>query len=413
MKTIAVAGTFDSKGQEFLYVKEQIESAGFDTLMIHTGAFEPMFIPDISNADIVAAAGEDIHEVTAKQDRDYATEYLSKGMQTFLPQLYEEGRFDGIISLGGSGGTSIVTSGMQELPIGVPKVMVSTVASGNTEPYVGISNIMMIPSIVDVAGLNVISKKVFSNAAAAVTGMVSSETASSEKNKPLIAATMFGVTTPCINHAKSVLEDYGYEVLIFHATGIGGRTMEHLIANGFIDGVFDVTTTEWADEHVGGILAAGPNRLDAAAARGIPQVVSAGALDMVNFGPYDTVPEQFAGRTFYKHNPTTTLMRTNVQENKDIGKIIAGKLNQAQQATTFMLPTLGISSIDVPGQPFHGSEEDAVLFSTLREHVDTNHVEWIEMDTDINSESFATAAAETLHNHMEKAKGEKEHADTK
>lgn len=396
LKTIALAGTLDSKGQEFLYVKELIESLDIKVLTINTGVFEPMFEADISNAQVAAAAGKDINEIVSKRDRAYATEVLAKGMELLLPKLYEEGKFDGILSFGGTGGTSIVTPGMRALPIGVPKVMVSTVASGNTEPYIGTSDLIMMPSIVDVAGLNVISTKIFTNAVFAIAGMVKFENKTEVEKKPLIAASMFGVTTPCVNHAKQYLEERGFEVLIFHATGVGGRTMENLICNGFIDGVLDITTTEWADELIGGVLAAGPHRLEAAARNQIPQVVSVGALDMVNFGPYNSVPKQFAGRNFYKHNPTVTLMRTTIEENEKIGGVIAEKLNLSQNDTVLMLPLKGLSGLDVEGQSFYGPDEDTMLFNTLRKNVNQNKVEIIEMNTDINSKEFAEAAAEKL-----------------
>ncbi|MDW0113063.1 Tm-1-like ATP-binding domain-containing protein [Sporosarcina saromensis] len=404
-KTIALAGTFDSKGNEFLFVKELIESLGLRTFTIHTGVFGPVFQPDVTNSEVAASVGEDIEAIAAKKDRAHATEVLSKGMETLLPRLYAEGKFDGILSFGGTGGSSIVTAGMRALPIGVPKVMVSTVASGNTEPYIGTSDLIMMPSVVDVAGLNVISTKIFTNAAFAIAGMVKFESHTEVEKKPLIAASMFGVTTPCINYAKSYLEDKGYEVLIFHATGVGGRTMESLIADGFIDGVLDLTTTEWADELVGGVLAAGPNRLEAAALRGVPQVVSVGALDMVNFGPFASVPPRFEGRNFYKHNPTVTLMRTTVEENEQIGQVLAQQLNKAKKDTVLMLPLKGLSALDVEGQPFYGPNEDEVLFETLKKHVDATKVDIMEVETSINDEHFAITAAKQLIEMIEKKKG--------
>jgi len=405
-KTIALAGTFDTKGKEYLYVKELIESLGFHTFTMNTGVFEPEFDPDVTNEEIMGAAGEDWKQVAEAKDRAKATEVLAKGMEILVPKLYEAGKFDGILSFGGSGGTSIVTPGMRALPVGVPKVMVSTLASGNTEPYVGTSDIVMIPSVVDVAGLNTISTKIFSNAVYAISGMLSYESDVEVEKKPLIAATMFGLTTPCINHAKSYLEAKGYEVLIFHATGVGGRAMENLIEQGFIDGVLDITTTEWADEIVGGVLNAGPHRLEAAAKNNIPQVVSVGALDMVNFGPYESVPEQFTGRNFYKHNPTVTLMRTTVDENKQFGEKIAGKLNMAEGSTALVLPLKGLSGLDVEGQAFHGPEENKMLFDTLKEKTDTSKVEILEFATDVNNKAFAEAAAKKLVELIENKKGE-------
>lgn len=396
MKTIAIAGTFDTKGNEYAYVKELIESLGFGTFTIHTGVFEPIFEPDVSNKEIAEAAGIDIETLVTKKDRALATEMLSKGMEKLIPELYKQGKFDGIISFGGTGGTSLVTPAMRKLPIGVPKVMVSTVASGNTSQYVGTSDIVMIPSIVDVAGLNSISTKIFTNAVFAIAGMLKFENKKVVEKKPLVAATMFGVTTPCVTAASKYLEDRGYEVLVFHATGVGGQTMESLIDDGFIEGVLDLTTTEWADEIIGGVLNAGPHRLEAAAKNNIPQVVSVGAIDMCNFGPYETVPEKFKGRNLYKHNPTVTLMRTTVEENESIGKKIVEKLNMAKEKTVLFLPLKGVSAIDVEGEVFYGAEEDKMLFDTLREGVNKDIVEIVEMDCAINDIKFAKAAAQKL-----------------
>lgn len=402
MKTVAILGTFDTKGAEYAYLKELLEDLGVKTFTIHAGVFEPTFAPDVSNAEVAAAAGCDINEIAAKKDRAFATEVLSKGTEKLIPQLFRDGKFDGIISLGGSGGTSLATPAMRALPIGVPKVMVSTMASGNTEQYVGTSDIVMIPSVVDVAGLNTISTKIFGNAAAAIAGMVNHENQKEGSKKPLVAATMFGVTTPCVTFAQEYLEARGYEVLVFHATGTGGKSMEALVEGGFIQGVLDLTTTEWCDELVGGVLSAGPHRLEAAGKKGIPQVVSVGALDMVNFGPYDTVPEKFSGRNLYKHNPTVTLMRTTVEENQKLGRVIAEKLNMAAGKTALFLPLKGVSMIDAEGQPFYGPQEDKMLFDTLKSGVDQNRIEVVEMDHLINDREFAEAAAQKLIDYMTK-----------
>ncbi len=399
MKTIALAGTFDTKGKEFLYAKGLVEELGLRALMIHTGVFEPEFTPDIGNEEVAAAAGKDIREIVKRKDRAMATEALSEGMKKLIPKLYKEGRFDGILSFGGSGGTSMATPAMRELPIGVPKVMVSTMASGNVSQYVGTSDIVMMPSIVDVAGLNKISKRIFSNAVLAVVGMVEGRDRlkpDTAESKPLIAASMFGVTTPCIDQAKAYLEKEGYEVLVFHATGTGGKTMESLIDAGFFAGVLDMTTTEWCDEVVGGVLAAGPDRCGAAVRRRIPQVVSVGACDMVNFGPIDTVPKEFAKRNLYKHNPTVTLMRTTVEENAEIGKRLAEKWDRAETPMTVLLPKKGVSMIDADGQPFDGPEERKKLFETLKQSVTNKNVEIREMDNNINDKEFAEAAAKRL-----------------
>lgn len=399
MKTIAVAGTFDTKGIEYQYVKDLIEELGLKAFMINTGVFDPLFKADISNEEVAEAAGYDIQEIVEKKDRALATEVLSKGMELLIPKLYREGKFDGILSFGGSGGTSLVAPAMRALPIGVPKLIVSTMASGNVSQYVGTSDIIMMPSIVDVAGLNRISKTIFRNAVMAVVGMVQlkDQLKPIEQNeKPLIAATMFGVTTPCITYAKDYLEKEGYEVLVFHATGTGGRTMEALITNGFFKGVLDLTTTEWCDEVVGGVLSAGPNRCEAAGINNIPQVVSVGALDMVNFGPIESVPEKFVHRNLYKHNPTVTLMRTNEDELKQIGIKISEKLNMAAKNTILILPLKGVSGIDAQGEPFFGPKEDKVLFDTLKEAINPEHVEVIEMNNNINDKEFAETAAQKL-----------------
>ncbi len=398
MKTVAIAGTFDSKGKEFLYIKGLFEELGLNTFTIDTGIFEPKFKPDVTNTEVAKAAGADIKELAQKKDRALATEIMSQAMEKLVPELYRQGKFDGIISIGGSGGTSLVSPAMRALPIGVPKLMLSTVASGNTEQYVGTSDLIMMPSVVDVSGLNSISMKIFKNAVFAMAGMLKFEHIEVEKaeNKPIIAATMFGVTTPAIDFAREYLESKGYEVLVFHATGSGGRSMESLIRDGFIKGVLDLTTTEWCDEIVGGVLAAGPNRLEAAGMMGIPQVVSVGALDMVNFGPFKTVPEQFKNRNLYKHNPTVTLMRTNVEENIKIGQKIVEKLNQAVGPTVMMIPLKGVSMIDAIDQPFYGKEEDEALFNELRLGLNKDVVELIELPNHINDQDFAETAAQKL-----------------
>ena len=375
MKTIAVIGTFDTKGKEFQYIKDQIEARGMKTLCIHTGVFEPLFTPDISNAEVAAAVGADIGKLVAQKDRATATDTMSRGLAALLPQLY--------------------APSMRALPIGVPKVIVSTMASGNVSQYVGTSDLVLVPSIVDVEGLNDISCQVFTNAVNMICGMLHFPSVIERDGKPLLAATMFGVTTPCIKAAKEYLESQGYEVLVFHATGAGGQTMEALIDAGFIQGVLDITTTEWCDEVVGGVLNAGPHRLEAAGKAGIPQVVSVGALDMVNFGPRDTVPDKFRDRLLYQHNPTVTLMRTTADELRQIGSILADKLNMAKGKTALMLPLRGVSAIDVEGGPFYDAEADQALFDTLRAQV-KDPVERIEVDTDINDPAFAVAAAKKL-----------------
>ena len=396
MKTVAIIGTFDTKGEEFAYVEKRFKELGVDTLTIHCGVFDPVTIPNIPNTEVAEAIDIDMSVVVEKKDRAFATETMTRGIEKLLPNLYANHRFDGVFSMGGSGGTTIATAGMRKLPIGVPKMVVSTMASGDTSPYVGASDIVLFPSIVDVAGVNSFSSTIFNNAIAAMVGMLEHPAPKVEDGKKLVAATMFGVTTPCVTKAQEYLENEGYEVLVFHATGTGGQCMESLVNGGFISGVLDLTTTEWCDEIVGGVLAAGPERCEAAALCGVPTVISTGACDMVNFGPYDSVPAQFAQRNLYKHNPTVTLMRTNVEENKAVGEMLASKINMSTGPCVCMLPLKGVSMIDGEGQPFEGAAEDEALFNALRENIKPGAGEVIEMENNINDELFAVAAAAKL-----------------
>lgn len=395
-RTVAIAGTFDSKSEEFLFIKEQIEKTGLNTFLIHTGIFSPAFEPDITNQQIAQAAGTDLTEIAANRDRAQGTKAIARGLEVLLPQLYSEGKFDGIISAGGSGGTSMVAPSMRALPIGVPKLIISTVAAGDVSGYVGSSDIFMYPSIVDVAGLNSISKKIFTNAANAISGMVTNLSTEQVSEKKVIAASMFGVTTPSVEVGRRLLEEQGYEVLVFHATGAGGKSMEKLITDGHIAGVLDLTTTEWCDELFGGNMPGGEHRLEAAAITGIPQVISLGALDMVNFGAVDTIPEKYQDRLFYQHNPMVTLMRTTAEENKKLGEKIAEKLNQVTSKSILMLPLKGLSSLDSKGHEFYAPTIDQVLFDTLTANINNPLVEIISLNYNINDPQFATAAAENL-----------------
>lgn len=397
-KTILLIGTFDTKGAEYAYVRDLIVSRGHQVLTLNAGVTgEPTLTPDISAAQVAEAGGGDLAQLRQQADRGAALEVMTRGASNMAARLHAQGKFDGVLGLGGSGGTAIATAAMRELPVGLPKVMVSTVASGDVQPYVGVKDIAMMYSVVDIAGLNRLSRRILANAAGMVCGAV--EEAGGEeaemRDKPLVAATMFGVTTPCVTMVREKLEGAGYEVLVFHATGSGGQAMESLISAGFIAGVADITTTEWCDELVGGVLNAGPHRLEAAAKAGLPQVVSCGALDMVNFWAMETVPQQFKKRTLYKHNPNVTLMRTTPQECAELGRIIASKLNQASGPTVLFIPLKGVSAIDQEGQPFYLPEADAALFESLRRNI-RPPVELVELDMHINDPEFATAMAERL-----------------
>lgn len=394
-KTVALLGALDTKGGEYAFVKQCIEARGHRTLLIDVGVLGPPAVaPDVSREAIAEAAGVDLSAVVEGRDRGQAMAAMSRGAVALVPKLHAEGRFDGIMALGGGGGTSVACTAMRALPLGVPKVMVSTVAGTDVSGYVGVADIVMIPSIVDVAGINRISRTVFATAAGAICGMLETEVPSG-KDRPLVAASMFGNTTACVNAAKAILERAGYEVLVFHATGTGGRTMESLVAAGMIAGVLDVTTTEWADELVGGVLTAGPNRLEAAAGHGVPAVVTPACLDMVNFWAPHTVPEKFRGRKFYQHNPNITLMRTTPEECRQLGRILAEKLNRSTGPVTVLIPLGGLSVIDAPGGPFWWPEADRALCDSLREHL-RGDIPVVEMECNVNDPKFARRCAETL-----------------
>jgi uncharacterized protein (UPF0261 family) len=399
MATIAVLGTLDTKGAEHAYVAELIRQRGHQTLLIDTGSGEPPSVqPDIRREEVAAATGVDLAGIAERKDRGEAVAAMAGAAAVFLAGLVSEGRVQGVISLGGGGGTAIGSAAMRALPIGFPKVMVSTLAAGNVAPYVGTKDIVMFPSIVDVSGINRISRVLLARAAGAICGMVEVDVPSGE-DKPLIAASMFGNTTDCVNAARESLEAAGYEVLVFHSTGMGGKIMESLIESGLISGVLDVTTTEWADELVGGILGAGPTRLDAAAKTGTPSIITPGCLDMVNFGERATVPPQYEGRTFYIHNPQVTLMRTSAAECTELGRILAEKANASTGPVSVLLPLRAISVISAVGKPFHDAEADRALFDSIRKHLRSD-IPLIEMDCEINDPAFSSACVKALLKQM-------------
>ena len=404
-KTILIIGTLDTKGAEIGFVRDLVAGRGHRPLVMDVGVEgEAADSPAIAAAEVAAAAGAKIADLRKTGDRGAALKTMAEGAAALAVKTHAEGKIDGVISLGGSGGTSIATAAMRALPVGLPKVMVSTMAAGDTSAYVGVKDLTMMYSVVDVAGLNRLSRRVFGNAVGAVCGMAE-QPRPDEEDKPLIAASMFGVTTPCVDAVRKTMEEAGYEVLVFHATGSGGRAMEALIKDGFIAGVADMTTTELCDELVGGVLSAGPERLDAAATSGTPQVVSLGALDMVNFGGAETVPEKFKGRKLHIHNAQVTLMRTTPEECAELGRLIARKLNQSKGPTALFIPLGGVSQIDAEGMPFHSPEADEALFSALRAAVDSDKVEVVEMECNINAPEFAAAAAKRLLAMISKTEG--------
>lgn len=392
---VFLIATLDTKGAEAAFVRERLVAQGVSVVLIDAGCQgEPSIEAEVVREAVFVAAGASLESARSKGDRGEAVATAAQGAAVIVKEAFDRGELAGVTSIGGSAGTTIGTTAMRSLPLGVPKVMVSTLASGQVRPYVGDKDILMLNSVVDIAGLNRISRPILANAAAAMAGMVLKPTLSAGDDKPLIAATMFGVTTPCVTRAREVLENAGFEVLVFHATGSGGRAMESLIEDGVIAGVLDITTTELADELVGGVLSAGPNRLSAAARHGVPQLVSVGALDMVNFGPRDTVPAKFEGRQFHIHNPTITLLRTTPDENAQLGEIIGCKVAASCGPAKILLPKQGVSAIDGAGQPFEDIEAREKLFAAIR--ANCGAVECQEVDAHINDSEFAETAANAL-----------------
>jgi uncharacterized protein (UPF0261 family) len=395
MTRIAIIGALDTKGVEFAFLRDQIQRQGAETLVVNIGVIgEPGFAPDIGAAEVARAAGADLAQLRAEHDRGQAMATMARGAAEVARRLHAEGRIDAVIGMGGSGGASVITAAMQALPLHVPKLLVFTLAAGDMKPYVGSRNITVMPSIVDVAGLNRVSRQIFSHAAGAIVGMAHAAVPAAE-DRPIIAASMFGNTTTCVDRARAALEAAGYEVLVFHATGTGGQTMESLIQDGFVGGVLDVTTTEWADEIAGGILSAGPARLDAAAQAGVPQVIAPGCLDMANFGPRASMPAHYQDRLLYEWNPTVTLMRTTAEENVQMGRIFAQKLNAARGPVRVLIPLRGFSMLDSPGERFWNPDADAAFVRALRADLRPEIVVE-QLDANINDPQFADRAAALL-----------------
>jgi uncharacterized protein (UPF0261 family) len=400
-KVVAIVAAFDTKGTEARFLESVVLQRGHRTLTIDVGVLADSQInTDILASEVALAAGENLGSLRRSGNKAQAMEAMTRGAAVIAARLYAAGRFDAILGLGGSAGTAIVSSAMRALPIGVPKVLVSTVAAGDTRPYIGTKDITLMYSVVDIAGLNRISTRVLGNAAGSVVGMVETRIPAREE-RPLIAASMFGNTTPCVDRARGTLEAAGFEVLVFHATGVGGMTMEGLIADGYVDGVLDLTTTEWADELCGGVFSAGPKRLEAAPLSGVPQIVAPGCLDMVNFGAPETVPAKYTARKLFRWNPNVTLMRTNVEENRELGTILAAKINQSTGPIKVLLPLLGVSQLDSLGGEFWWPEADQALFQSIRQNLRAD-IPVIELNANINDPAFADRATEELLMMMKK-----------
>lgn len=395
-KTVVIVGALDTKGKEFAFVKEIIEGQGLQTLVVDFGVLgEPAYAPDVARSEVASAGGGDISALRSGDQKDQAMQTMAAGLAVVVRQLYDTGKLDGIIGMGGTGGTSIATTAMRTLPVGVPKVMVSTVGGGDVSAYAGTKDITFMPSIVDVAGINSISRAIYANAAGAIAGMVNTTAPPATEERPLIAASMFGNTTTAVDRARSRMEEQGYEVLVFHATGTGGRTMESLIADGYIAGSLDMTTTELADYVCDGVFNAGPERCLAAARVGIPAVLVPGCVDMANFGGIDTVPERYRGRNLYQWNPNVTLLRTNVEENRQIGQLLAAAANASNTPVAVILPLKGVSMLDSEGGRFWDPEADRACYDAIKQNLRPG-IPVIELDHNINDPEFADAVAKTL-----------------
>ncbi|CAF0962702.1 unnamed protein product [Didymodactylos carnosus] len=419
--TVVLIGTLDTKSEEFNFIRRKIqETSSTQVLLMDVTTLadsnDMISNMDISSKDVVAAAGSDFREFQEKKiKKTDAFKIMAHGASVLLQNMLKKGEVHGVMGLGGSCGTTIVSEAMQSLPLGLPKLIVSTIAAGDMRPYVGLVDTTIMHSVTDLAGLNIVSEQILCNAAVAISAMAlhyfESVSSVCKREKSLVALTMFGVTTPCVTSAKNRLKELGYDVVIFHATGTGGRAMEKLIESGIVEGVLDITTTELADEFVGGILSAGPHRLEKAGEKAIPQIVSLGALDMVNFGEINTVPDKFKGRNLFEHNEKVTLMRTNKEECKALGEVLANKLNKAKGPVTLFIPKGGISILSKVDGPFYDREADEVLFQSIKSHLHSN-VSIVEMNVDINDESFAKAMANALHEDLTRANKNKPETTT-
>jgi len=407
-KTILIIGAFDTKGEEFAFLRQRILGRGFPVLTMNIGTLgsTDLFKVDIEADEVARAAGMDLESLRTKNDRGEAMKAMAAGAPVLLKQLFAARKFDGVIGMGGTGGSSVIAAAMRALPLGVPKLCVSTAASGDVSAYVGTSDLVMFPSVVDVAGLNRVSRVIISRAAGAICGMTEVWPPPANESKPIIAASMFGNTTECVNACSAALAEHGYEVLVFHAIGSGGRTMESLVRDGMVDAVLDITTTEWADELCGGVFGAGPERLDAPGEKGIPHLIVPGCVDMVNFGPMNTVPQKYrdANRLFYEWNPAVTLMRTNADENAEMGRVFAAKANAAKGPVAFLLPLRGVSILDGDGQLFCDRNADAACFDAIKSNV--HNVPVHEIDANINDPAFSSRAVSLMLELIaEKARG--------
>lgn len=394
MKTVALAGALDTKGRDYEYLAAAVRSHEVGVLTIDFGVLgAPSFTPDVSSAEVALAGGADIEDLRKSGDKTWAMRVMADGLTRTLRRLYEEGRLDGVCGMGGTGGTTILSAAVRELPIGVPKLLVSTVAAGDLSPYVGSADMIMMHSVVDVAGLNRISREIYTNAAAASAAMAQASRPESDE-LPVVGASMFGNTTACVDQASERLSRSGYEVLVFHATGSGGKTMQRLAAEGYLAGLLDLTTTELADQVCGGIFSAGLERVEIGAKSAVPVVLAPGCVDMCNFGPRESVPQKYSDRLLYEWNENVTLMRTNVVENQEIGRLIAETANRCSGPAAILVPKQGVSMLGSPSGPFWDAEADRACLDGIRSNLRAE-VPVVEMDCNINDAVFAERAVET------------------
>jgi len=396
-KAILIIATLDTKGPETSYIKDLIETKGHQVLVMDTGILgPPPFQPDLSRDEVAQATGIPIEELIRIKDKGRAIQTMAEGSKKIVQQLYREGKIAGVIGLGGSQGTEIGTSAMRALPLGFPKLMVSTVASGYAQfgTYVGTKDLLMMHSVVDILGLNVFLRTILSNAAGAIMGMVERGAKIEKPEKKQVGITIYGTTTPGCMVAKAYLESKGFEVVAFHPNGTGGRAMEEMVEEGILNGVLDMTTHELTDELVGGLHRAGPNRLEAAGKRGIPQVVVPGSIDFIVTGPVTSLQPEYRNRNYIAHNPNITLVRTSSEEMKTIGKIMASKLNEASGPTVVMIPLKGFSYPNRKGEALYDEGGNQVFIKTLKENL--RGIKVIEIDAHINDPEFANAAAQTM-----------------
>jgi uncharacterized protein (UPF0261 family) len=398
---VVLVGTLDTKGHEYAFVRERIEARGVDVLLVDAGILaEPLTETDVTRQEVAAAAGADVQALADAGDRGAAIATMGRGAAAIVLRLHAAGRLDAIGALGGTGGTALATEAMRQLPIGVPKLMVSTVASGDTSPYVGSVDVAMMYSVADIAGINRISLQILTNAAGALVGMATEPVPTLDEVRPLVVASMWGVTTPCVTTARADLEQRGYDVLVFHQTGTGGRSLEELVKTGLVSGVLDVTPTELLAKLAGGVWPGGPDRLETAGRLGVPQVVSLGGLDLIAIGPPEPLAERFRDRWIYRHDEHVAAARTTAGEGAALATVIARKLNGATGPVALYVPLRGFSPLSVPGAEFEDAAADAALIEGLREHVDPARVEIHEMECDINDPALALAMAERLHGLM-------------